>query len=200
MRILETGRIHTYNRKCKITKNKEDIMQEDKEVKVEQVSLDNSAPADNSAADVADTSTDPRITELETALADMNDKYLRAMAELENTRRRAAIDAESRARIRAISVAEKILPVSDAIDAALKHSPDDAGIKSMAAALKSAFDSIGIVRMETIGKPLDPTLHNAIQVVDRPENVAPNTITDEFQPGYMMGDNVLRTAMVVVAK
>ncbi len=170
---------------------------DEKNTDIEQVSIND---AENDTKNPGPATDDARVAELEQSLADMNDKYLRAMAELENTRRRAAIDAESRARIRAISVAEKILPVSDAIDAALKHSPDDAGIKSMAAALKSAFDSIGIVRMETIGKPLDPTLHNAIQVVDRPENVAPNTITDEFQPGYMMGDNVLRTAMVVVAK
>ena len=77
---------------------------------------------------------------------------------------------------------------------------DDAGIKSMSAALKSAFESIGITRIKTIGEPLDPAKHNAIQVAPAPENIAPNTITDEFQAGYMMGDNVLRTAMVVVAK
>ena len=149
---------------------------------------------------VAEAATDTRIPELEAALADMNDKYLRAMAELENTRRRAAIDAESRARTRAISVAEKILPVADAVDAALKLAPDDAGIKSLALALESAFEQIGIVKMETVGKPLDPTRHNAIQVVATPDGAAPNTITEELQVGYMMGDTVLRTAMVVVAK
>ncbi len=99
---------------------------EEKKVKIEQVSVD-----DAEKSTVADAATDTRIPELETALADMNDKYLRAMAELENTRRRAAIDAESRARVRAISVAEKILPVADAVDAALKLAPDDAGIKSL---------------------------------------------------------------------
>lgn len=175
-------------------------MQEDKEIKVDKVSLDNSAPADNSAADVADTSTDPHVTELETALADMNDKYLRAMAELENTRRRAAIDAETLARVRTISVLEKILPIADAVDAALKHAPNDSGIKSLAQALKSSFDSLGITRMETIGKPLDPTKHSAIQVVATPDNTATNTIVEELQSGYLLGDRTLRTAMVVVAK
>ena len=168
---------------------------EEKKVKIEQVSVD-----DAEKSTVADAATDTRIPELEAALADMNDKYLRAMAELENTRRRGAIDAESRARVRAISVAEKILPVADAVDAALKLAPDDAGIKSLALALESAFEQIGIVKMETVGKLLDPTRHNAIQVVNAPDGVAPNTITEELQAGYMMGDTILRTAMVVVAK
>ena len=173
-------------------------MPEDKEVKVEQVSVNDTDK--NQDATPTDVPVDTRIAELETALADVNDKYLRAMAELENTRRRAAIDMESRARTRAMSVAEKILPVADAVDAALKHSPNDTGIQSMAAALRSAFDQIGIVRLESVGKPLDPTLHNALQVVDAPENTKPNTIVEEMQAGYMFGDNVLRTAMVVVAK
>ena len=174
-------------------------MQEDKEIKVDKVSLDDAEKKQNDKT-TAKPPVDPHVTELETALADMNDKYLRAMAELENTRRRAAIDMESRARTRAMSVAEKILPVADAVDAALKHAPDDAGIKSLALALKSAFAEIGVVRMETIGTPLDPTRHNAIQVVDAPAGTVANTIIEELQPGYMFGDNVLRTAMVVVAK
>ena len=175
-------------------------MQEEKNVTVEEVSL---ADADTTPAkdqDTTATAQDSRVTELEAAVADMNDKYLRAMAELENTRRRAAIDSESRARMRAMSVAEKILPVMDAVDAALKHAPDDAGIKSLALALKSAFAEIGIVRMDVVGKPLNPALHNAIQVIDAPADTPSNTIIEELQPGYMFGDSVLRTAMVVVAK
>lgn len=171
---------------------------EDKEVKLEQVSLGDANVAKDTTPN--ETATDNRVAELETALAAMNDKYLRAMAELENTRRRAAIDMESRARIRAMSVAEKILPVADAVDAALKHNPEDAGMKSLALALSSVFESIGIARMETVGKPLDPTKHNAIQVVQAPKDTTPNTIVEEMQPGYMFGDNVLRTAMVIVAK
>ena len=129
----------------------------------------------------------------------MNDKYLRLAAELENTRRRAALDAESRARNRAMGVAEKILPVMDAVSAALKHSPDDEGIKSMARALESAFAQIGITKIESVGETLNPMFHNAIQVVDHPDAKA-NTIVDEMQTGYMFGDTVLRTAMVIVAK
>ena len=169
-------------------------MNEDKEVKIEEVSV----------ADVPDSGTDapetnPEIEKLTAQLAEMNDKYLRMAAELENTRRRAALDAESRARNRAMGVAEKILPVMDAVDAALKHAPDDTGIQSMARALESAFEQIGITRIKSVGEPLNPMHHNAIQAIENPD-ATPNTIIEELQPGYMFGDNILRTAMVVVCK
>lgn len=168
-------------------------MTDDKEVKVEEVSIDNAADA------VSDNTENTAVEKLTAQLADMNDKYLRLAAELENTRRRSALDAESRARNRAMSVAQKILPVMDAVDAALKHAPDDAGIKSMAMALDSAFKEIGIAKIETVGQPLNPMYHNAIQVIESPEYTS-NTVVDEMQSGYVFGDTVLRTAMVVVAK
>jgi len=171
---------------------------ENKDVKIESVSIDDAGKPKAKQPEVSES--EAKISELEKSLAELNDKYLRMAAELENTRRRAALDSESRARTRAMGVAEKILPVMDAVDAALKHSPDDEGIKSMAMALRSAFDTIGITRIETVGQPLNPALHNAIQVVDASENMESNTVVEEMQPGYMFGDSVLRTAMVVVAK
>lgn len=172
-------------------------MNDDKTVTPESVSIEDVAPIADTPAN--DTTPNPEIEKLQTQLAEMNDKYLRLAAELENTRRRSALDAESRARNRAMSVAEKILPVMDAVTAALKHSPDDDGIKSMAMALESAFAQIGITKIESIGEPLNPMFHNAIQVVESPD-ATPNTIVDEMQSGYMFGDTVLRTAMVIVAK
>lgn len=166
---------------------------DNKEVKIEEVSINDTI--DNTSATAENT----KVEELTQQLADMNDKYLRLAAELENTRRRSALDAQSRARNSAMSVAQKILPVMDAVSAALKHAPDDAGIKSMALALESAFKDIGITKIESVGQTLNPMHHNAIQVIESPEH-ASNTIIDEMQTGYMFDDTVLRTAMVIVAK
>lgn len=166
---------------------------DNKEVKIEEVSINDTI--DNTSATAENT----KVEELTQQLADMNDKYLRLAAELENTRRRSALDAQSRARNSAMSVAQKILPVMDAVSAALKHAPDDAGIKSMALALESAFKDIGITKIESVGQTLNPIHHNAIQVIESPEH-ASNTIVDEMQTGYMFDDTVLRTAMVIVAK
>ena len=168
-------------------------MNDDNQVKVESVSIDD-------VTQDATPNTEPtEIEKLTAQLAEMNDKYLRLAAELENTRRRSALDAESRARNRAMGIVEKILPVIDAIDAALKHNPDDEGIKSMAMAMESAFEQIGITKIKSIGEQLNPMHHNAIQAIDVPDAKS-NTIVDEMQSGYMFGDNILRTAMVIVAK
>lgn len=175
---------------------------EKKEVPIEEVSIDtaDAAATDAQCAAAGDATT----PDLADQLAEMTDKYMRAMAEVENTRRRAVLDAESAARTRAMSVAGKFLAVMDAIDAARKHAPDDAGIDAMARAMDAAFAQIGITKIDSVGQPMNPMFHNAIQVVepapDAENRPAPNTIIEEFQPGYMFGDTVLRTAMVVVAK
>lgn len=141
------------------------------------------------------------IEQLNSKIVELNDKYLRTAAELENTRRRSALDIESVSRNRAMSVAEKILPVMDAVQSALKHNPEDAGIKSMEKALQNAFAQIGITKIESVGEKLNPQFHNAIQMVDKPDDkTETNTIVEELQSGYMFGDTVLRTAMVVVSK
>lgn len=170
---------------------------EDKDVTIDQVSITDS-DAIQEKEEKTETNPVQSTDELVAQINELNDKYLRLAAELENTRRRNALDAESRATRRAMGVAEKILPVMDAIDAALKHNPNDAGIQSMARAMESAFAQIGITKIESVGQVLNPQFHNAIQVLesDKPTN----TIIEDMQPGYMFGDTVLRTAMVIVAK
>ena len=170
-------------------------MEDKKEVEIETVSVDDTKPEVS-----ADKQTEI-IEQLNAKIAELNDKYLRVAAELENTRRRASLDIESVSRNRAMSVAEKILPVMDAVVSALKHTPDDEGIKTMERALQNAFAQIGIVKIESVGQVLNPQFHNAIQIVDKPDDkTATNTILEEMQPGYMFGDTVLRPAMVIVSK
>ena len=165
------------------------------EVEIESVSIKDEKP------EITNDKQTAIIEQLNNKIAELNDKYLRVAAELENTRRRAALDIESVSRNRAMSVAEKILPVMDAVQSALKHNPDDEGIKSMERALQNAFTQIGITKIESVGEKLNPQFHNAIQMVDKPDDkTETNTIVEELQTGYMFGDTVLRTAMVVVSK
>ncbi|MBR1380346.1 MAG: nucleotide exchange factor GrpE [Alphaproteobacteria bacterium] len=146
----------------------------------------------------------PSVDELNAKIAELNDKYLRMAAELENTRRRATLDSDAAARNRAMGVARHFLPVIDAIAAAMEHTPGDDGIIAMSRAMDAALTQIGIVKIETVGKMLNPQFHNAIQAIDAPETdekkSEPNTIVQEMQSGYMFGDTVLRPAMVIVAK
>lgn len=173
---------------------------QDKQENLNEATIDTVSINDNKPEISTDKQTEI-IEQLNAKIGELNDKYLRTAAELENTRRRAALDVESVSRNRAMGVAEKILPVMDAVQSALKHSPNDEGIKSMQRALENAFAQIGIVKIESIGEILNPQIHNAIQMVEKPDDkTATNTIIDEMQTGYMFGDTVLRTAMVVVSK
>lgn len=171
----------------------------EKEIKVDKVSLEDIAPETDNSESVADVATNPEVEQLNAQIAELNDKYLRVAAELENTRRRATIDAESGARNRAMSVARHFLPVVDAVYAALNHTPDDAGIAAMARAVESACAAIGMVKIQTVGQKLNPQFHNAVQVIES-SDVESNTIVEEMQSGYMFGDSVLRPAMVIVSK
>ncbi len=168
-----------------------------KEVEIETVSVDGQQNETQTDSD----KNLKIIEELNAKIAETNDKYLRAAAELENTRRRASLDIESVSRNRAMSVAEKILPIMDAVIAALKHTPDDEGIKSLQKSIENAFAQIGIVKINSVGEILNPQFHNAIQMIDKPTpETKTNTIVEEIQTGYMFGDTVLRPAMVVVSK
>ena len=179
------------------------------DVEIETVSPENVATDTDLAADApeapdnvdaTDTDCDARADALAEAVKELNDKYLRVAAELENTRRRASRDCESAARNRAMSVVRNFLPVMDAIESALTHNPDDAGIQAMARAMSAAFEHAGVKKIDaSAGVALNPMHHNAIQVVESTD-AAPNTIVQEMQPGYMFDDTVLRTAMVAVAK
>ncbi|MDR2412785.1 MAG: nucleotide exchange factor GrpE [Rickettsiales bacterium] len=178
------------------------------EAEIEKVKISDSEDPNANGADASEIeSLNIRIADLNAVIADLNDKYLRLAAELENTRRRAAIDSENSMRGRAMSIAGQFLPVMDAIEAALSHAPDDEGIRAMARAMESAFAQIGIIKIESVGQQLNPQFHNAVQVVEAPlsdepcaTKPTPNAIVGELQTGYMFGDAVLRPAMVVVGK
>ena len=173
---------------------------EEKKENIDTVEIESVSVNDNKEKISTDKQTEI-IENLNNKIAELNDKYLRMAAELENTRRRNALDIESVSRNRAMGVAEKILPVMDAVQSALKHNPEDTGIKTMQRALENAFAQIGITKIESVGEILNPQFHNAIQMVEKPdEKTATNTIIEEMQPGYMFGDTLLRPAMVIVSK
>ena len=172
---------------------------DDKQVQVDTVSLKDTKTNEKSAESSVAVESNPKIDALNAQIAELNDKYLRAAAELENTRRRAAIDADVLARNRAIFIARQFLPVVDAVYAALSHNPDDAGIVAMVRAVESACANVGMVKIESVGQKLNPQFHNAVQVADVADTES-NIIVEEMQTGYMFGDTVLRPAMVIVAK
>jgi molecular chaperone GrpE len=170
---------------------------------------DSIAPTEIGAAGLA-----PQGDALEEAKAEigrLKDQLLRALAETENVRRRAAREREDAQRYGASSFAKDMLAVADNLGRALAHIPaeqleSDPALKSLydgvAATerqLLAAFERHNIKRVEPLGERFDSNLHQAMFEVPGTGQPA-GTIVQVLQPGYMMHDRLLRAAMVGVAK
>lgn len=137
------------------------------------------------------------IEALKAALSESNDKYLRLAAEYDNYRKRTAKE-KSDAYSDAYSDAVKaILPLADSLDKALEFSPDDDGIKALSKQFADILAKINVTVIESDGKEFDPNLHNAI-MHEEDETMGENMISQTFQKGYMLGEKVIRHAMVKV--
>ncbi|MFG1615840.1 nucleotide exchange factor GrpE [Nonomuraea wenchangensis] len=146
-------------------------------------------------------------TETDAKLAELEDRWLRSVAELDNVRKRIARDAE---RIRAeerSKVAAEWLPVLDNLELALSHAArgdggGDAvleGVRAVRDQAVTLLGKLGYPRHDETGVPFDPARHEAVTTVER-EGVDPGTVVEVLRPGYGDGERQLRPAIVAVAK
>ncbi len=138
-------------------------------------------------------------------IEELNDKYIRLMAEFDNYRKRTDKEKAAMYEIGAKDVIEKILPVIDNFERAFKTLTEEEKASSLADGmdrvykqLMKAFDEVGVKEIDALNKEFDPNLHNAVMHVED-ENFGENTICEEFQKGYTYRDNVVRHSMVKVA-
>ena len=147
----------------------------------------------------------------EDVIADMKDQLLRALAETENVRRRAAREKEDATRYSIANFARDMLNVSDNMHRALEAVPEDAraeegpmaslfeGVEMTERELLATLERHGIKKIEPMGEKFDHNLHQAMfEVPD--SSVASGTVVQVMQSGYIIGDRLLRPAMVGVAK
>lgn len=144
-----------------------------------------------------------RLEEAETKVAEHLDGWQRAQAEFVNYKNRVQRDQESmRAQMKG-DIIKKFLPVLDDLERALQSRPaDDAwanGIDLIARKLQSALDAEGVVRIEADGAMFDPNFHEAISH-EPSEDVESGRIIAVVQNGYMLGERVIRPALVRVAQ
>ncbi|MDR0319214.1 MAG: nucleotide exchange factor GrpE [Rickettsiales bacterium] len=137
------------------------------------------------------------INPLQVELDELKDKYLRMAAESENIKRRARLDALAASREKMLDLAENILPVVDAARAALKHSPEDEGLKMILSSALSALEKSGIKPIKAVGEKLNPNIHQAISTAK--SDAAAGTITEEVQTGFELDGQPLRPSLVIVA-
>lgn len=150
-------------------------------------------------------SADPLLTELESLkdqVAQQEDKYLRLAAEYDNYRRRTAKEKDSIWNDAKADAAQAFLPVYDNLERALKQQTADEafkkGVEMTMTQLKTVLEKLGITEIQALGQTFDPNLHNAVMHVED-ENFGENTVCEVFQAGFMLGDKVIRFAMVKVA-
>lgn len=139
-------------------------------------------------------------------ISELKDKFLRTLAETDNARKRIRQQSEESVRLQRENLLRDLLPIIDnlerAVDAARGGGNGKSIVEGVEMTLASMLDflkSQGVTPQASVGKPFDPTHHEAVDQI--PSDVHPaNTVVQEFHRGYKIGDRVLRPARVVVAK
>lgn len=138
----------------------------------------------------------------------LKDEYLRACAELENTKKRCAQEMEKSSKYAVSSFAKEMLTVADnlhrALEAAAKIENSESeqikkGVELTESELSKVLAKFGVVKMEPMDKVFDPSFHRVVQEVEDKTKPA-GTVVAELQTGYMINDRILREAMVIVTK
>jgi molecular chaperone GrpE len=149
--------------------------------------------------------TDRRVEELASQLEEANSRRLRLAADFENYKKRVRQEQLDTMRYAAATVAERLLPVLDDASLALSHAPEGIdeswlkGVRLTFQKLEDVLASVGVERIEALGVPFDPKLHEAVgseETTKHPED----TVVAELRAGYRMHDRVLRPALVKVAR
>ena len=137
---------------------------------------------------------------------EMQDKYMRQLAEFENFRKRTDKEKAQMFDQGASNVLEKILPVIDNFERGLAAVPEEEkgsafadGMNMIYKQLMKQIEDLGVTPIEAVGKEFDPNFHNAVMQVES-EEFEEGIVAQELQKGYMYHDTVLRHSMVAVAK
>ncbi len=157
-------------------------------------------------ADTASNGEEPTLEQqLNADLAVANDKYLRLYAEFDNYKRRVAKERIELMQTAGKDIIANLLPVIDDFDRALKAfetaseiAPLKEGVSLVGHKLKNILTQQGLKEMESIGKPFDAELQEAITSIPAPNDDLKGKVIDEIEKGYFLHDKVLRHAKVVV--
>ncbi|MCH2183538.1 MAG: nucleotide exchange factor GrpE [Mariniblastus sp.] len=171
-------------------------------------------PGDIQAGATFDGQLDPLMAELELAeesgtmreqLDEAEKKHLLAVAELENFRKRSRVATQEQIRYASLPLMSEMLEALDNLQRAIDTAEGEAshsglleGVNMVASQILSILENHGCKKIEAIGKPFDPNLHQAVQM--QPSDTYPaNTVMMELRPGYQLHDRVIRPSQVFVS-
>lgn len=147
---------------------------------------------------------DQKITELEKELEQINDRYLRMLAEYDNFRKRATKEKDTMYSEGICDSVEKLLSVLDNLERAASVDPGNTtskdvidGVVKILEQAKTVFESMGVTEIPAKNEKFDPNVHNAV-MHDQSDEYEENTVSDVFLKGYKLGDKVIRHSMVKV--
>ncbi|HEY6793952.1 MAG TPA: nucleotide exchange factor GrpE [Kineosporiaceae bacterium] len=157
------------------------------------------AQADTAQADTAQADT----AQLEARVAELEDRWRRALADLDNLRKRVARDAAQVTLTARARAAAEWLPVLDGLDLALEHAGSAPGsfvdgVRAVRDQALAVMERLGFPRRDDVGRPFDPALQEAVATVPDPL-VQASTVVHVVRPAYGEGERQLRPASVVVA-
>ena len=167
-----------------------------------------SAPHDEPLESVPnrDDDLETRLKALEQEKNDLSDRLLRTMAEFDNYRKRVTREKEGLIKYGTERIAFEILPVVDNFERALEqsHQATDPGalvdgLKMILKQLMAALEKFEIKPFHSIGEQFNPEIHEAMAQQEHPDH-EDNTVIEQFQKGYMLGERMLRPARVLVSR
>ena len=142
------------------------------------------------------------IEKLQKQISELNDKYMRLIAEYDNYRKRSQKEKDAIYPDAVAATVEKFLPLSDNFERAMSFECKDEefkkGMVMIENSLSDIFKGLNVESIGEAGEQFDPNMHNAVMHIDD-ESLGENVITDVFQKGYKIGDKIIRFAMVKVA-
>lgn len=132
-------------------------------------------------------------------------QWLRAVADLENYRKRAMKDLEEERRFRALPLVRDLLPVIDNLHRTVAAAGSATDVTQLLSGVQMVLKQVddllgkhGVTAIPAVGQPFDPNLHQAVQQIPTAD-VAPMTVLTEYEKGYTLHDRVIRPAAVTVA-
>lgn len=149
-----------------------------------------------------------RLQAAETQAEEAHDRLLRVMAEFENYKKRMEREMNDYRKFANESLIKEILPIVDSLQKALEISDEQnekalgslrEGVDMTLKGLLTGLEKFGVVPIESLEEPFDPNFHQAVMQEESAEH-SDNTVVRELQKGYLIGDRLLRPAMVVVSK
>jgi molecular chaperone GrpE len=147
-----------------------------------------------------------KLEEKEKEFREHHDRLLRLAADFENYKKRAVKEKEDWTKFANEDLIRAILPFIDNLERAINHAQkvkDTAvlieGVRLTIQQLLQALNKFGLAPFESVGKPFDPTMHEAMLVVETNQH-EPNQVVEEFQKGYVLNDRLIRPATVSVSK